>query len=135
MNRDYPLSELRIVETYLKGNHIPQIHYMHKDQVDTFVEATIQLHHVVGNPHHRDEQGNPKECRLDNLWQIRVCELETETASYWWCVPDLQKNNDTKGAQLNQTNPPFRGYVWRHPDLIAQLAEEHRQEMQLEAQS
>lgn len=133
MNADYPISELRIVETYLKDNHIPQIHYMHMNQVATFVQATIQLHDGPGNPHLTNEDGTPKDGRLDNLWKIRVVGLETETKSYWWCVPDLHGNDNPKGAQLNQTNPPLRGWVWMHPELLQQIERERREDLEEEA--
>lgn len=134
MSTDYPISELRLVEVYLKGHKECHTHYMHKDQVDIFVESTIQLHHVVGNPHHRNEDGTPKECRLDNLWKIRVRNLETETKSYWWCTPDLQKNDDPKGAKLNQVIPfLIGGWVWMHPALLAEEMRQAREDLEEEA--
>lgn len=138
-NRDYPLSQLRIVLVSIlepteraqgiRHDDHPQIHYMHESQIDVFVRAKIQLHHVVGNPHHRDAEGNPIECKLDNLWEIRVSSLDTQTFSAWHCAESLQAG-DPLGAKLNQKTSSER--LWAHPELIAweqqRAAEEARRE-------
>lgn len=138
-NRDYPLSQLRIVKVSIlepteraqgiRHDDHPQIHYMHESQVDAFVYAKIQLHHVVGNPHHRDAEGKPIECKLDNLWEIKVARLDTQTISYWWSAPSLQ-SNDPLSAKLNQLT--FFERIWAHPELTAYedrlQAEEARRE-------
>lgn len=111
MHRDFPLSQLRRVDVYFKGNHIPSSHYMHVDQVGIFMSATINLHHGVGNIHL--ESGKQK---LDNLWRIRIVEFPLQTSSYWWCVPDLQRNGDPNGAQINDSTSGVD--VWRHPELV-----------------
>lgn len=117
--RDFPISELRIVRIYIRtplmrqnGSHDPPSdHFMHKDQVDTFVAASIALHQTKGNPHTKN--GPP-----DQLWEIRVHSFKVDTNSYWWCTMDLKKNDDPNGAQLNQTCLGER--VWAHPELLAQ---------------
>lgn len=121
MNVDYPISELRIVEVYLKGNHTPSYRHMHKDQVPTFLEATINLHYKIGNPHSGCKPGNG----VALLWRISVCSLPLETKSYWWTHPSLHSKKGV-GAQLNDY---FGGeVVWRHPDLIKEEEEAERLE-------
>ena len=92
--------------------------------MDIFVKAQVKLHHTLGNPHHKPTMV------LDNLWQIRMSRVKPETVSYWWCVEDLQKNYDPKGAQLNQ-DTMFRERLWAHPTLI-QLEKEERAQMEYE---
>lgn len=113
---DYPISELRIVRLFLKGMLQPHLHMMHESQVDVFVRASINLHHVVGNPHNG--------VRVDNLEEITVCRLDVHTVSYWWCIENLMDNDDSKGAQLNQESSPSER-VFVHPDLLAAERENH----------
>jgi len=109
MSHDFPISELRVVRVYMKGSTSPHVHYMHESQVDVFVEATVNLHYLVGNPH------NGKQ--LHNLWRIEVSPLSVETDSFWWCSPTLHADQ-VSGARLNSTY--LCASVWRHPDLIAE---------------
>lgn len=110
---DFPISELRIVEIWLHHNlqvspHTER-HMMHMSQVETFVKATVDLHHTRGNVH--------SGVRLDNLWEVRVNKLNLDTKAYWWGSPE-QKNNDPNGAKINDTNWGER--VWAHPELLAE---------------
>lgn len=117
---DYPISQLRFVKMSIVNREGPdrvphdQVHMMHESQVETFVAATIKLHHTEGNPH-LPVMGTPP-LKLDNLWEIRTTSVAINTTSYWWCVPDLQKNNDPKGAQLNLDT--FYRRVWAHSELL-----------------
>lgn len=128
--RDFPISELRLVHLDIRNPEVrrkgiyprPSVHFMHESQVDTFVEASIRLHQTEGNPHIKDRTGGVPP---DQLWEIKVGHLELNTASYWWCCADLGKNEDPKGAQLNDPKSPIR--VWAHPELLrheARLEEE-----------
>lgn len=121
VGRDFPISELRIVSLYIrnpdsrrKGIYSsPSMYYMHESQVDTFVEASIKLHQTEGNPHIKYRTGGTPP---DQLWEIKVSHLEINTKSYWWCCTDLEKNEDPKGAQLN--NPTCGDRIWAHPELL-----------------
>lgn len=98
--KDFPISQLALVSVFFWHEEPDKrvvspvrIHYMHEDQVDTFVQATIRLHHEPGiNPHN--------EAPTARLWEITVNGLETETKTYWWCHPDLR--GSTGGAKLNK---------------------------------
>lgn len=123
--KDFPISQLRLVDVLMRGNHIPSTYMMHESQVETFIKATIRLHHTHGNPH---TKSNP-----ENLWEIRVDQLTVEAKSYWWCCEDLQNNNDPKGAQLNHSvHSPRSRRVWAHPDLIAEEKKRRAEEEQAE---
>lgn len=123
MKNDYPISQLALVKITFyhvsdNGNCIPStpmVRYMHQSQVDTFIEATVRLHHSPGiNPHNGAETAK--------LWEIKVAGLQEDTVSYWWCNPDLKSNGSAQGAQLN--NDTFaliglRDRKWAHPLLLA----------------
>lgn len=122
---DYPISQLRLVEVHLceprdrsKRFGLRQVYMMHESQVERFMRAQIKLHHIDGNPH--------LDVKLDNLWEIKVGIINTRTKSYWWCTEDLQKNQDPKGAQLNEDLDAKR--VWAHPDLLARESKERAAE-------
>jgi hypothetical protein len=129
-DRDFPISELRIVKMYIRNpgqepdEREPQVRYMHKDQVDTFVNAAIELHHVRGNPH--------IPAKLDNLWRITVEGLATRTVTYWWCTDGLHDNG--AGARLNDhvIHAPTRKEVFAHPDLVAARRKEWQEDMRAE---
>jgi hypothetical protein len=144
---NFPISELRIVYVYMAGpierrriregelaSHVPSqpsVRMMNFVEVPTFVEATIRLHHTHGNPHHKNDDGTPKPCPLDNLWKIEVARLNMITQSYWWCSPTLHESPD--GAQLNQEEIT-RERLFAHPYLLQLEAEgreaEERWEME-----
>lgn len=113
MDKDFPVSELRIVNVYFHGNHMPSVRYMHKSQVDTFVKATVELHHERGNPYTGGKAAP--------LRRIEVQGLGIETVSYWWCTPGLHKNAQG-GARINDPviNAPLRVEAWVHPEIEAE---------------
>lgn len=136
---NYPIAQLRLVKVIFyhvdkQGNSIPdegRVHYMHQSQVETFIAATIALHHEPGiNPHSGGETAK--------LWEIKVCGLETDAKSYWWCDPTLKSNDSPQGARINQAKWGILGptdRVWACPTL---WAEEHRareRELQAEMES
>lgn len=133
---DYPISQLRFVKmtTVDRGpkgyGYHDSVHMMHESQVPIFIEASIRLHHTHGNPHGK----NGEVIKLNNLWEIRVTSVNTDTTSYWWCVPDLQGNGNPKGAQLNLDT--FYRQVWAHPELLERAkkarAEEEHDEWQMD---
>jgi|SRR5579859_418565 len=124
---DYPVSELRLVKLWFKDDHIPSTHFMHKDQVDTFVQASLQLHYIVGNPHRNVVDSAP--CTPGNgvslLWRISVQEIRREPESFWWSHISLHEGQGPAallGDPLGWTN------VWKHPALV----ESDRQAEELE---
>jgi hypothetical protein len=115
-----------MVDVYFKGGGSPRTHMMHQSQVDTFLKATIRLHHTHGNPHLE-----PAKQMLANLWEVRVHGVEVPTVSYWWCAESLQAK-DAKGAKLNP--PSIRSTrLWAHPDLLASETEDRRRDDEDEA--
>lgn len=120
---DYPISQLRIVALYMKGEHRPSEHICHQSQVDQLVKASIRLHHTHGNPHAL-RNGKTKVVdgqeylALDNLWEVRVKKLSLSTNSYWWCHDSLSTNNHPNGAQIHNWDL-LNQRVWAHPDLLA----------------
>ena len=115
MKHDFPISQLRMVTIYYhndgKVSEHSGRHMMHEDQVETFVKATVALHHSPGiNPHNGVEAAS--------LWEIRFSQVETDAESYWWSTPDLQRNGDPMGAQLNAEILDQR--LWAHPLLLKQ---------------
>jgi hypothetical protein len=111
IDTDFPISELRIVKVaFMHGLNNPRVHYMHKSQVEAYVKATVELHHVRGNPH----TGKP----LDNLARITVEGLATRTITYWWCAASLE--DDGTGARLNDEviHAPPREVAWVRGDNV-----------------
>lgn len=112
--RDYPISELRIVKLRFKGGPLGSAytadHMMHVSQVETFVQASVDLHHKQ-LPH---KDGKPR--KAAPLWEVRVSKLNLDTKSYWWCCPGLKDNDHPEGARLNDTYLSER--VWAHPTLL-----------------
>lgn len=115
-NNDYPVSQLRLVKlVFREGKTTSEhVHYMHESQVETFIAASVRLHHSPGiNPHN----GN----KTASLWEIKVCSLGDQV-SYWWCHPDLKDNYSPQGAKIN----PAQWAIWRkdrkwaHPSLLSE---------------
>lgn len=68
-----------------------QDYVMHKDHVARFVEATVKLHFDPGiNP--------ATGARCARIWRVSSAPINGST--YWWCVPNLGKNNDPEGAVI-----------------------------------
>lgn len=123
MKNDYPISQLRIVRRWFHAyddNGSRKVwedstHYMHESQVQTFLKASIALHHEPGiNPHNKN--------RAAALWEIRVAPLG-EQVSYWWCEPNLTVNHSTHGAQINQAEWSICYLTDRkfaHPTLLSE---------------
>lgn len=128
---DFPISELRIVKIFLYNSERPQLpltYMMHEAEVETFIKATVKLHHTLGNPNHLDSEGRQVVLKLDNLWEIIVLRVAVDTATYWWCSEKLCKG-DTFGARLNEISDYRR--VWANPKLL-QLEKEDRAEEERE---
>jgi hypothetical protein len=135
MKNDYPISQLRIVKRWFHsydnggGRKVweDSPHYMHESQVETFIAASIALHHSPGiNPHN----GNPTSA----LWEIKVAPLGEET-SYWWCCPDLMANHSAQGAQINQALWSIcflTDRKWAHPILLAEEKKSREDEAKAE---
>lgn len=133
---NYPISQLRIVNVVFyytddKGQdipHQPHLYYMHKSQVETFVSALVALHHEPGVNPHTGGKTSP-------LWEIKVCGLETDAKSYWWCDPALKSNDSPCGARINQAKwailaPTDR--VWACPTLLRKEHMERERELKAE---
>lgn len=128
-NLDFPISELRIVKLYFikdygdgrkgRDDH-PSVHMMHKSQVETFLKASLNLHHFPC--YHR----NGELRNVSQLWEVTAHRVNTKTTSYWWCEENLQTNGSAMGAQLNETHSYDR--LWAHPELLAGEAEDERME-------
>ena len=87
------LSDIRVVELFFFDNlRAPQTHIVHKDDIDKFVTATIQLHISPGiNPH------APGKGQTSPVHRVEVREL-TYTSKYWWATPGLNENGN--GARV-----------------------------------
>lgn len=106
---DFSISDLRIVVLVFKGKEIKRaghssLHYMHKDQVDPFVQASIKLHHLPGKWIEKEKRFEV----LANLWEVRLKKLHNEEVSHWWC-----------GAAYIIQDFIGEERLWAHPDLIA----------------
>lgn len=125
MEKDFPISELRVIHMTtchrdeatgkFRSNMHPSAYMMHESQVETFKIAIILLHHEVGNPHHKDEEGKPKSLPLNNLWQLEVYKIDLQSEARWWSSPTNHLSTD--GAKLNSLTSRER--LWAHPDLLA----------------
>jgi hypothetical protein len=74
------LGDIRKVEVAFEDG-APQTYLIHKDDVETFIEATLKLHCDPGvNPVTKAE--------TTKVWQIRVGKLKRE-GPYWWTTPAL----------------------------------------------
>jgi hypothetical protein len=138
MKNDYPISQLRLVKVIFyhvdkHGTSIPgdgNVHYMHESQVETFISATVALHHEPGiNPHNG--------AKTASLWEIKVCGLDDDK-SYWWCDPTLKSNNSAQGAKINQAKWAILGpidRVWACPTLWKEehMARERELKSEIEA--
>jgi hypothetical protein len=136
---DYPISQLRLVKVIFyhvdkEGRSIPgdgNVHYMHESQVQTFIDATVALHHEPGiNPHNG--------VKTASLWEIKVCGLEEKAVSYWWCDPTLKDNYSAHGAKINPAKWALLGptdRVWACPTLWKQehMARERELKAEMEA--
>jgi hypothetical protein len=129
MKNDYPISQLRLVKVIFgEGKTTSEhVHYMHESQVETFIAATVALHHSPGiNPHNG--------IKTASLWEIKVCELG-EQVSYWWCDPTLMKNHSAQGAQINQAKWSIcflTDRKWAHPDLLRKEKEQREADAKAE---
>lgn len=90
-------------------------HIVHKDEVDAFVKATVQLHHSPGiNPY------NGNVCAV--AAEIFVSSFEA-TPPVWWSTPGL----GTERAQGATVFDPQNGQqVWINPDYAAICAIDER---------
>ncbi len=91
---DAKLSDVRKVSLHwIEG--APTSYFVLSAEVSTFVEASKRLHWRHGiNPHVKDRDNT-----CAKLWRISAAVLEFQ-GPFWWTVPDLQKNDDPRGARI-----------------------------------
>lgn len=87
--------DVAVVRLYLL-NSVADDYFVPKEEVALFVTALINLHWGAGNPHIGQ--------RLNNLRKIVIYDTGSFNR-YWWCTPDLKKNDDPSGARVSS----FRG--------------------------
>jgi len=105
MNRDQsvlesiPVSNLRRVSiSYDLGDHSDFM--VHADQVDTFVQAQIEIH---------QPGGRGKTARYISVWKPHL------DGPYWWTVPSLdQRDAIENGALVFDWGDPER--IWENPE-------------------
>jgi hypothetical protein len=102
-------SELRRVGLYFKGGDRPAEHFMHQDQVETFLKACLELHYQPGrNPY----TGG----KTSELWYV-VSESISEPTQYWWTTLGLGKTRPALGALVSSFSSNYTR-LWTHPDLL-----------------
>lgn len=100
------ISDLRkVIVHFEKGE--PSEYMIVKQELNAFIKATIHLHHNPGkNPHSE----NP----VAKLQRIEVSKPQI-SGPYWWTVPNLQNNNDRKGAHIIDLYSFNAETVWEKP--------------------
>jgi hypothetical protein len=110
---DFPLSSVRKVTLHWI-ERMPTSFLVAESDVNTFIEATKRLHWKPGrNPH------NNVEC--SKVWQITVATMELR-GPFWWTVPDLQKNDDPRGARIIEGG--IDRAVWTDEEYVNRLRAE-----------
>ena len=112
-------SELRLVTVIMRGVDLgggTRGEIMHRRDVETFIKAQVELHYAPGvNPHSGGKTWT--------AWRITVSRL-AKFDSYWWTVPGLQDNHNSKGARI--TSWRYEEEAWANPALIRdRLVQEH----------
>lgn len=99
-----PIADLRlIILTYEDG--LEEDRFVHKNSVDKFVEASMELHYQPGiNPHNGGRAGK--------ITRISVAKPDI-SGPYWWSTPGLQQNYDPEGVPIID---------WYDSDVIWELA-------------
>ncbi|QIG69734.1 hypothetical protein EVB81_165 [Rhizobium phage RHph_I46] len=104
------LSDLRKIELHFLDGGSPDVDIIHKDDVETYIKAKLELHFSPGiNPYVTDRDNKTSE-----LSYIRVSEFKNQGA-FWHTTPGLGKNFDEKGVQC------FHAWgselKWKNPKL------------------
>lgn len=117
---DLMLANVRKVTLYWI-ERMPTSFLVAEADVETFVEATKRLHWKPGrNPH------NNEEC--SKVWRITVAKMELRDP-FWWTVPDLQQNDDPRGARI--IDGGIDRAVWTDVEYVNRL---HAEEAEAEAE-
>jgi hypothetical protein len=117
------LSEVKQVTLHYVGSAAAK-YLVLADELDRFVEASKQLHFDPGrNPHNNVEAAK--------IWRITVADLEFR-GPFWWTVPDLQNNDDPRGARIIDGGTERNAFIdletvnrW-HAEEAEQEAEHYR---------
>ncbi len=105
------VSELVRITMKFRGSENSTEHFMHRDQVSTFLSACLELHFHPGiNPYTKG--------KTSELWEVCSAEL-AEPKAYWWSTVGLGKFASAKGAEVSSFHQNCKR-LWAHPDLIRQ---------------
>lgn len=124
---DFPVSQLCKVTLVFEGGHSPE-YMMQADQVDTFIEASKELHFFPGiNPHNGAKTSELREIYVAKMRPFTATRTDflSHPKAYWHTTPGLgvKMSNaeiQNKGAQI--VSFATRDRVWCH----SSVAEEER---------
>ena len=104
---NYSINDLRRVEAHFRDKSVSAV-FVHKDQVDVYLEALVELHHT--------RRPNPcMKMTQPRLWKVDSCEL-APFGVYWYTTPGMKA--DIHGAAISDFTKRQR--IWTHPDLVDQ---------------
>jgi len=125
--KDFLLSELRMVRlVFEKGAGRDVRHMMHLSQVQSFIQASLALHHSPGtNPYHYKMALNKgmtvekakEEAQASPIIEIHVHKFDRlEPHAHWWSSPSLEQG-DPEAAHIISDYDSER--VWARADVLA----------------
>lgn len=110
-------TDLRLVRLYWKEGGSSLEHIVAVQELNRFVQASLALNHKPGrNPHI-----NGKTAQVGAI----TVTLLRPYGPYWWTTPDLQNNEDPKGARTYDWDV-VEEEVWRLPGFDLDAAKEAR---------
>lgn len=117
------ISEYQIVQVSFRDGITPREYLIHRDEVDRFVAATVQLHGPgCVNPY----SGNA----TTPVDLIAVGDV-VPAGPYWWTTPGLLNNYDPTGARIFRAEV-FK-QIWINPAYKARLEAHRQSELDAEA--